>query len=230
MTGSWDNLHGAVGLGQFQDPPPAITNTPDPLVEPVREPVAPVHSGAVRAGEIQPQSATPTITGPLFAPVSVLGSEPVILIGDTALAPAARFAIPAGKVALRSASLAPNWHVFPAVHAPYSPELQPSLEPRRIWNRVALSLPECKLGKSAVRPMAPDVATDLQQPHSSVAVPPQDRDPARSSPAALHNQGLPIERGRHIEQEPYKPAAAIRATRHIGPKLRVPLPTVPRVR
>lgn len=230
MTGSWDNLHGAVGLGQFQDPPPEITNTPGPLVEPVREAIAPVHGGAVRAGEIQPRSATQGIAGPLFAPVSVLDSDPVILTGDAALTPAARFAIPAAKVALRTAPLARNWEVFPAAHAPHSPELQPSLEPRRIWNRVALGLPECELGKSAVRPAAPAIAVDLQQPRFSDAVPSDDRDPATGSPAALSNQGLPIERERHMEQELYNPGAAIQRARHIGPKLRVPLPTVPRVR
>lgn len=230
MAGSWQTLHEAVELRSLQLPCPAIKEVPGPLIEEEVRSLASAQARAIPAGGVRLQVATSAVGPQPCRPVSVLDDCPIIVAADTPLTPSARFDLPGMAVVLERAHVQHTCKIYRADYTPPDTELQPGAEPRRIWNRAGLELPDCLPGKAAIRTDHSKLYCDRSEPQDSVFVSAEERRPRTGPLHRIVAEGLSRSPELALKQNHFAPATAIQDLRHIGPRLTVPPPPLPRVR
>lgn len=229
MEASWESLISAVELGHLHAPGSVVTGPSAPVPGDSQEAVVPSYKGSTFAGSMGPENATPGPLPNLQRVLPDVENSHTIAVDDAALCPRSGVELPFLGVILGSARFQCTLQAQHPEDVAQLSELQLSAEPKRIWNRVSLALLDCALDQPGTCPVAVRLETKHSKPEVCKLAP-EIPDPNMTMVDRLTPEGLPAEPHTSLRHAYYPPAATLVERRPVAPRLRVPLPSPPRMR
>ena len=229
MAGSWHSVTSAVELGHLQVPGKAVTDPPGPVLDDSQEIVVPAYKGGFLIGSMGPENARLGFAAKVQRVLPSVEIPNTVVLDDSALSPNAGAGVPSLGVSLGSARFRCTLQAQHPEGIAHIPELQPSGEPKRIWNRVSLGLLDCGLDQSGIHRVAVTLRAEQSKPEECRLVP-EIPDPNMRTIEGFSPEGLPTERHTALRHTHYAPAGTLLDSRPVAPRLRVPLPSPPRMR
>jgi hypothetical protein len=229
MEANWESMIAAVELGHVHAPASTAAEPSGPVPGDSRELVVPSYKGSIIARSMGPERAT---AGPLPKvrwASSTVDSDHTIVLDDSALSPHSRVELPSLGVVLGSARFQCTWQAHRPQGIAHLFELQLSGEPKRIWSKVSLGLLDCALDQPGIHSMAGELRVEHSEPEVCNLVP-EIPGPNMQVVDRLSPEGLPAEGHTALKHTHYPPAATHMESRPVAPRLRVPLPSPPRMR
>jgi hypothetical protein len=229
MEASWESVISAVELGHLHAPDTAVIDPSGPVPGDSQEVVVPSYKGSIFAGTMGPENATPGPVPNLQRGLLVVENSNPIVVDDSALGPHSVMELPSLSVILGSARFQCILQAQHPQGIAHLSELQLGTEPKRIWNRISLALLDCALDRPNIRSVSAAVETAHSKPEMGKLAP-DIPEPNTRIVEPLSPEGLPAKPHSPLRHAHHSPAAALVERRPVAPRLRVPLPSPPRMR